>query len=125
MTVNGIATRSCPCNATNCIIFRVYKAFLGLAPSYMYLCKLIMRPLSAIADRSLRFLVRNDLRVPRSRTSTSQQWAVCFCFSWFSLVELSPCKTRAQILSSSFSSTPRLLKSFLFPCAYRTGGRLL
>jgi len=28
------------------------------------------------------------------------------------------------ILSSSYSSTPRLLKSFLFPGAYRTGWRL-
>src|SRR6218665_1581532 len=53
------------------IIFLVYKAFLGLAPSY--LCKLFMRPLSAISDRPLRSLVRNDLLVPRSRTSTSQQ----------------------------------------------------
>ena len=32
--------------------------------------------------------------------------------------------TRAQILSSSFSSTSRLSKSFLFLGAYRTGGRL-
>src|SRR6218665_1376705 len=39
------------------IIFLVYKAFLGLAPSY--LCKVIMRPLSAISDRPLRSLVRN------------------------------------------------------------------
>ena len=54
------------------IIFLVYKAFLGLAPSY--LCKVIMRPLSAISDRPLRSLVRNDLLVPRSRTSTSQQF---------------------------------------------------
>src|SRR6218665_2506743 len=44
------------------IIFLVYKAFLGLAPSY--LCKVIMRPLSAISDRPLRSLVRNDLLVP-------------------------------------------------------------
>ena len=35
-----------------------------------------------------------------------------------------PVKTRAQILSSSLSYTPRLPKSFLFPGAYRTGGRL-
>src|SRR6218665_230312 len=55
------------------IIFLVYKAFLGLVPSY--LCKLIMRPLSAISDRPLRSLVRNDLLVLRSRTSTSQQCA--------------------------------------------------
>src|SRR6218665_3820033 len=54
-------------------IFLVYKAFLGLAPSY--LSKLIMRPVSAISDRPLRSLVRNDLLVPRSRTSTSQQCA--------------------------------------------------
>src|SRR6218665_1965487 len=55
------------------VVFLVYKAFLGLAPCY--LCKLIMRPLSAISDRPLRSLVRNDLLVPRSRTSTSQQCA--------------------------------------------------
>src|SRR6218665_4046680 len=96
------------------IIFLVYKEFLGLAP--IYLCKVIMRPLSAISHRPLRSLVRNDLLVHIS--------AVCFCFSWSSLVELSPCKNRAQILSSSLSYTPRLLKSFLFPGAYRTGGRL-
>src|SRR6218665_1858794 len=34
-----------------------------------------MRPLSAISDRSLRSLDRNDLLVSRSRTSTSQQRA--------------------------------------------------
>ena len=92
------------------IIFLVYKAFLGLAPSY--LCKLIMRPLSAISDRPLRSLVRNDLLVPRSRTSTSQQCAFASAgpFLWNCL----PVKIRAQILSSSLSSTPRLLKSFLF-----------
>jgi len=39
------------------IIFIVYKAFLGLAPSY--LCKLIMCPLSSISDRPLRSLDRN------------------------------------------------------------------
>src|SRR6218665_698406 len=103
------------------IIFLVYKAFLGLAPSY--LCKLIMRPLSAISDHPLRSLDRNDLLVPRSsRTSTSQQCAFASAgpLLWNSL----PVKTRAQILSSSLSSTPRLLKSFLFPGAYRTGGRL-
>src|SRR6218665_3509245 len=102
------------------IIFLVYKAFLGLAPSY--LCKVIMRPLSAISDRPLRSLVRNDLLVPRSRTSTSQQCAFASAgpLFWNCL----PVKTRAQILSSSLSSTPRLLKSFLFPGAYRTGGRL-
>src|SRR6218665_14327 len=55
------------------IIFPFYKAFLSLAPSY--LCKLIMRPLSASSDRPLRSLVRNDLLVPRSGTSTSQQCA--------------------------------------------------
>ena len=102
------------------IIFLVYKAFLGLAPSY--LCKLIMRPLSAISDRPLRSLVRNDLLVPRSRTSTSQQcdFASAGPLLWNCL----PVKTSAQILSSSLSSTPRLLKSFLFPGVYRTGGRL-
>jgi len=41
------------------IIFLVYKAFLGLAPSY--LCKLIMRPLSAISDHPLRSFDRNYL----------------------------------------------------------------
>src|SRR6218665_1368592 len=102
------------------IIFLVYKAFLGLAPSY--LCKLMMRPLSAISDRPLRSLVRNDLLVPRSRTSTSQQCA--FASAGPLLWNCLPVKSRAQILSSSLSSTPRLLKSFLFPGAYRTGGRL-
>src|SRR6218665_1504877 len=72
------------------IIFLVYKAFLGLAHSY--LCKLIMRPLSAISDRPLRSLVRNDLLVPRSSLKDVHISAVCFCFSWSSLVELSPCK---------------------------------
>ena len=95
------------------IIFLVYKAFLSLAPSY--LCKLIMRPLSAVSDRPLRSLVRNHRLVPRSRTSTSQQCAFASAgpLSWNCL----PVKTRAQILSSSFSSTPRLLKSFPFPGA--------
>src|SRR6218665_776705 len=91
------------------IIFLVYKAFLGLALSY--LCKLIMRPLSAISDRPLRSLVRNDLLVPRSRTSTSQQCA--FASAGPLLWNYLPVKTHAQILSSSLSSTPRLLKSFL------------
>src|SRR6218665_3226666 len=76
------------------IIFLVYKAFLDLAPSY--LCKLIMRPLSAISDRPLRCLVHNDLLVPRSRTSTSQQCGFDITSSIASLaadlVELSPCK---------------------------------
>src|SRR6218665_124905 len=100
------------------IIFLVYKAYLGLAPSY--LCKLIrshMRPFSAVSDRPLRSLVRNDLLVKDVHISV-----VCFCFSWSSLVELSPCKSRAQILYSSLSSTPRLFKSFVFPGAYITGG---
>src|SRR6218665_2044188 len=102
------------------IIFLVYKAFMGLAPSY--LCKLIKRPLSAISDRPLRSLVRNDLLVPKSRTSTSQQRA--FASAGPLLWNCLPVKTCTQILSSSLSSTPRLLKSFLFPEAYRTGGRL-
>src|SRR6218665_648191 len=102
------------------IIFLVYKAFLGLAPSY--LCKLIMRPLSAISDCPLRSLVRTDLLVPRPRTSTSQQCA--FASAGPLLWNCLPVKTRAQILSTSLSSTPRLLKSFPFPGAYRTGGRL-
>src|SRR6218665_2407189 len=53
------------------IIFLVYKAFLSLAPSYLCALHVIMQPLSAISDRPLRSLVRNDLLVPRSRTSTS------------------------------------------------------
>src|SRR6218665_2385341 len=102
------------------IIFLVYKAFLGLPPSY--LCKLIMRPLSAISDRPLSSLVRNDLLVPRSRTSTSQQcdFASAGPLLWNCL----PVETRARILSSSLSSTPRLLKSFLIHGAYRIGGCL-
>src|SRR6218665_1307946 len=77
------------------IIFLVYKAFLGLAPSYLF--KLIMRPLSAISDRPLRSLVRNELLVPRSRTSTSQQCA--FSSAGPLLWNCLPVKTRAQILS--------------------------
>src|SRR6218665_661454 len=79
-------------------------------------------PLDNTSDRPLRSLVRNDLLVPRSRTSTSQQcgFASAGPLLWNCLLV----KTRAQILSSSLSSTPRLLKSFLFPGAYRTGGRL-
>src|SRR6218665_2282894 len=75
------------------IIFLVYKAFLGLAPSY--LCKVIMRPFSAISDRTFRSLVRNDLLVPRSRTSTSQQCA--FASAGPLLWNCLPVKTRAQI----------------------------
>src|SRR6218665_1406533 len=100
------------------IIFLVYKAFLGLAPSY--LCKLIMGSRSAISDGPLRSLVRNDLLVPRSRMSTSQQ-----CAFASALVELSPCKNPcSNSFYSSFSSTLRLIKSFLFPGDYRTGWRL-
>src|SRR6218665_2472534 len=55
------------------IIFLDYKAFLGLALSY--LCKLIMRQLSPMSDSPLRSLVRNHLLIPRSRMSTSQQCA--------------------------------------------------
>jgi len=79
------------------------------------------RPLSAISDRPLHFLDRNVLLVPWSRKSTSQQYALASPgpLLWNCL----PVKTRAQILSSSFSSTPRLLSPF-FPGAYRTGGRL-
>src|SRR6218665_964572 len=69
------------------IIFLVSKAFLNLA--FSYLCNLIMRPLSAISDRPLCSLDRNDLLVPRSRTSTSQQ---CAFTSAGPVVELSPCK---------------------------------
>src|SRR6218665_639200 len=63
-----------------------------------------------------------ERHVPRSRTSTSQQCA--FASAGPLLWNCLPVKTHAQILSSSLSSTPRLLKSFLFPGAYRTGGRL-
>src|SRR6218665_2310506 len=101
-------------------IFLVYKAFLGLASSY--LCKLIMRPLSAFSDRPLRSLVCNDLLVHRSRTSTSQQCA--FASAGPLLWNCLPVKTCAQVLSSSLSSTLRLLKSFLFPGVYCTGGCL-
>ena len=62
------------------------------------------------------------LLVPRSRTSTSQPCA--FASAGPLLWNCLPLKTRAQILSSSLSSTPRLLKSLLFPGAYRTGGCL-
>ena len=64
---------------------------------------------------------RNDL-VPRSRVSTSQQCA--FASAGPLLWNCLPVKTHAQILSSSFSSTPRLLKSFLFLGDYRPAGRL-
>ena len=64
----------------------------------------------------------DDLLVPRSTTSTSQQCA--FASAGPLLWNCLPVKTRAQILSSSLSSTPRLLKSFLFPGDYRTGERL-
>src|SRR6218665_1919884 len=67
------------------IIILVYNAFLGLAPRA--LCKPIMRLLSAISDRPFRSLVRNDLLVPRSRTSTSQQCAFASAGPL-----LSPCK---------------------------------
>ena len=80
-----------------------------------YLCKLIMHPLSAISGRPLRSLDRNDLLIPRLRMSTSQQCA---------FASAGPLLWNCQILSSSFSSTPRLLKSFLFPGAYRTEWRL-
>src|SRR6218665_1343218 len=86
------------------IIFQDYKAFLGLAPSYR--CKLIMRPLSTISDRPLRSLDRNDLLAPQARTSTSQQRA--FASAGPLLWNCLPVKTRALILSGSFSSTPRV-----------------
>src|SRR6218665_2689073 len=76
-------------------------------------------PLSAISDRPLHSLVRNDLLVPRSRTYTSQQCA--FASAGPLLWNCLPVETRAQILSSSFPSTPHLLKYNLFPGAYRTG----
>src|SRR6218665_372134 len=56
------------------------------------------------------------------RTSTSQQCA--FASAGPLLWNCLPVKTHAEILSSSLSSTPRLLKSFLFRGAYRTGGCL-
>src|SRR6218665_3673592 len=71
------------------IIFLVYKAFLDLAPSY--LCKLIIRPLSAISDRPLRSLDRNDL-LNCSSVKDVHISAVCFCFSWSLLVEFLPVK---------------------------------
>ena len=90
----------------------------ALYPNEVIINKLItcMQPLSAISDRPLRSLVRNDLLVPRSRTSTSQQCA--FASAGPLLWNCLPVKTHAQILSSSLSSTPRLFKSFLFPGAY-------
>jgi len=80
-----------------------------------------MRQLYAISDRPIRSLDRNDLRVPWSRTSTSQQCA--FASAGPLLWNCLPVKTGSQIISSSFSYTPRLLKSFLFPAAYCNGGR--
>src|SRR6218665_1547176 len=71
------------------IIFQDYKVCLGLAPSYR--CKLIMRPLSTISDRPLRSLDRNDLLAPQARTRVHLA-AACFCISWTSVMELSPCK---------------------------------
>lgn len=65
--------------------------------------------LSAICDRPLRSLGRTDLLVPRSSTSTSQQCAFVSAgrLLWnYLLVTI-----RAQILSGSFSSNPRLLES--------------
>ena len=58
--------------------------------------------LSAISDRPLRSLVHNDLLVPRSRTSTSQQCA--FASAGPLLWNCLPVKTHAQILSNSYSS---------------------
>ena len=51
--------------------------------------------------------------------STSQQCA--FASAGPLLWNCLSVKTCAQILSRSFSSTLHLLKSFLFPGAYRTG----
>src|SRR6218665_3316496 len=72
--------------------------------------------------RPFRSLDCKYLLVPRSRTSTSQLCA--FTSAGPLLWNCLPVKTRVQILSSSFFSTSRILKSFLFPGAYRTGGRL-
>jgi len=72
--------------------------------------------------RPLRSLDLNDLLASRSRTSTSQQCA--FASAGPLLWNCLPIKSSAQILSNSFSSTPRLRKSFLFPGAYSTGGCL-
>ena len=70
--------------------------------------------LSAISDRPLHSLDRNDPLVPRSRTSTSQQCA--FASAGPLLWNCLPVKTRAQILSTSLSSRPRpLLLAFLSP----------
>ena len=90
----------------------------SMAPSN--LCTLIMRLLSAISDRAFSSLDHNDFLVPRSSMSTSQ---LCFCFSRFSIVELSPCK---NLCSNSLwliflYSSPS--KSFLFSGVCCTGGR--
>ena len=64
-----------------------YKAFLGLAPHYLW--RLIMHPLSAISNRLLCSLDRNDLLDPQSRTFTSQCQRALLPRS--SIVESPPC----------------------------------
>src|SRR5688572_26884314 len=55
------------------ILFLTSRVLLGLASPY--LCDSICRPLSASYGRSLRFLDRHDLLVPRSQTATAQHRA--------------------------------------------------
>ena len=69
---------------------------------------------------TLRSLDRNDLHFSRSRTSASVQCA--FASAGALLWNCLPVKTLAQIRSSSFSSTRRVLTSFSFSGAYRSGG---
>ena len=84
-----------------------------------------MRSLSAISDRPLRSLNRNDRlalgqeRPPR-RCVLMLQLGRTGPLLWNCL----PVRIRAQILSGSISSTRRLHTSFLFPGAYHTGGHL-
>ena len=92
------------------ILFLVYKPFLSLVPRY--LCKLIM---CQIPDCPLCSLYRNDLLVPWSRMSTSQQCA--FVSAGPLLWNHLPALIRAQILSVSSSCTLCLLRSF-FPGSY-------
>ena len=71
------------------------------------------RHLSAISDSALQFLDSNDLLVPRSRTSTSQQCALDS--AGFLLWNRLPAQIHVQILSGSSSPIADLLKFFLFP----------
>jgi len=51
-----------------------------------------VRPQSALSDRSLWSLDRNDLLIPRSRTSTSQQCACAFASAGNQLSNCIPAK---------------------------------